>query len=172
MELKQIEKIPIRFNAYDPTQEGGDSTPELGNYEWYLYQYRIAEDFDISPILKNEKVRSELGLFTKFHRSRIITFSEFMDFLVSNYNGWAPYGKGMPKEKALRLSENLVHNFLSCQACQAAYFIYLDDLRDEGNFYALPRRHETSAPYLISGTVGIVDPINKEFFFLIMGGTD
>lgn len=178
MNMQPIKKIPVRFNAYYPSQKPDDRTEELGNYDWYLYQYRLKDGDEIAERIQNDEAyRNELPPFDRFQHSQLISFASFFDFLLVNYHGWAPYGKGMDSTKAIQLADNLVRAFLSCDPHEAIYIEYArattlcqKHTRGGGDVYV--DIEDVEAPDSISGIMGIWDQKNKEFFVLIMGGAD
>ena len=148
-------EIHHRFNGLEP-EKFYEPSDILGNYEWLISCHSI---IPVSEGLKIKAIaESKLGrLF--FDDSNIIPFEEFLSFLIKNYQGWAPYAKGMEMEKAKAYANKLIKSFLSCPPEEAVYVRY------DG-------AEKISDPYLINGVCGIFDPINKEFFELVMGGTD
>lgn len=169
VDLQPISKIEKKFNAYDPSKINDGYTPELGNYEWYLYQYRAADKLDIEILRSDDHYRNSLSPHGQFTASKIVDYQSFLRFLIMNYRGWAPYGKGMPDEKARGLAEKLITSFLFCQPAEAIYIEYAGDGGRPGQSCTVPG---INSPYLISGVYGIFDPIHQEFFELIMGGSD
>ena len=183
--LRKISKIPTRFNAYNPKEPNGGATKELGDYDWYLYQYKILRSVkSVKDIIQDDKEKQiELYLPGNGSESRLysiatssfISCREFIEFIIKNYMGFAPYAEGMSREKAERLAKKLVNSFLSCDLEEAIYinfFIrYKNNGQSDSEVKGKHTPHETE-PYLISGRIGIIDPVHSEFFELIMGGTD
>jgi len=168
--LKEIQKIPTRFDGYYPLRVPGDPPEELGNYDWYLYQYQVDGTLDMNSLKSDEEFRNKLPPFGTFSSSKIISYESFLDFLIMNYQGWAPYGRGMEQGKARSLAENLLNSFLSCGKNEAVYIEYARSSKFRMGCDVTINRVET--PAFISGVMGILDSINKEFFVLIMGGVD
>lgn len=169
--LQSFNRIPIQFDAYDPMKERLDYTEELGGYEWFLYQFKMPDDSDFDAIKNNESLRNSLPPIGVFESSRISDYRDFLNFLLMNYQGWAPLGKGMAKEKAVSLARNLISAFLLCEPGQA---IYIEYMRSPNSYTSCHVRMKNGfeRPYLVSGVMGIIDPVNREFFVLVMGGTD
>jgi hypothetical protein len=158
--MKEITKIPIRFHAYDPSLERNrDYIKELGNYDWFLYQFKLSAEDAAEKLVLDKTFRTKFPPIGNFGSADIITLDDFYSFLEMNYKGWAPYASGMGEEKAIQYSNKLIKTFLACPPERALYINYKD-------------WKNIKTPYLISGVVCILDKKNNEFFELIMGGTD
>lgn len=96
----------------------------MGNYEWFLYQYKITSGKNINLILEDKIIRNNLTK-KNYKDSKEDSYENFIQFLIMNYNGWSPYGKGMPEDKSLNLANNLIKHFLKCKPKEAKYFKYL-----------------------------------------------
>lgn len=166
--LQPINKIETHFNPYDPTKKNEGHSPEIGNYDWYLYQYRIERGVT-NDTLRSDEYRNSLPPVGQFTASKFVDYQSFFQFLLMNYQGWAPYGTGMPYHKAYSLAENFVKSFLSCDHEQAVFIEYAGAGGRPGQTCNVPG---INSPFLISGVYGVLDPINHEFFVLIMGGSD
>lgn len=176
MKLKQVFKVPVYFDAYDaklehranyPPAVGPDYRDELGNYDWFLYQYKIKDRFiDVHQIKESEKFRRSLIPFGQFKYAKVVSFDDFFSFLIENYKGCAPYAKGMNIGRATDLSKKLLSTFLVGKPNEAIYIEYAR------TGIAKEVVQEVDAPYLISGIYGILDANHHEFFVLILGGGD
>ena len=166
-----IQKIPVFFDPYNPSGSVGfiesTYTPQLGNYVWALYQFRFSSLVDIGQIISDDTKRNHMLPVGQSSSSKVVNYEEVFDFLVRNYRGWGPYAEGMEEEKALQLSKKLIPSFLKCNLDQAIYINYTKgfSIRNENSYYV-------ADPVILDGVYVIIDPINNEFFELIMGAND
>lgn len=180
----EINKIPVEFNAINPMQENNGYIRELGNYTWYLHQYKMFKSIDRASITTKENVRKDLiqyGIkiyipngfekkyaflpmesFADIDCSKVISYKAFEELLIKVYLGCGPYAEGMPYGKAKKIAGIFVHSFLSCKPEEAIYIKY--------NYIA--KSPYFTEPYIIMSFIGILDLKNGEFFELVIGGTD
>ena len=106
--------------------------------------------------------------------SKFISFNEFFLLATQTYTKeLAPYAQGVERKTAEALVKKLIQSFLNSETDKCIYIEFppVWSRLPESHIQVKPVSH-TIEPYIINNRFGILDPVNKEFFELILGGTD
>ncbi|MFA6486551.1 MAG: DKNYY domain-containing protein [Candidatus Magasanikbacteria bacterium] len=176
IKMNEIRKIhPYLFNPFNPLKkqdfdEDGCLTQidykdikepgSLGNYEWFLYQYKIADISGLNELLRNSDFARLAQMDMVITEAKIVSSEEFLKFVSMNYAGCGPYGQPSEKNGASTYAKKLISTILSCNMQNATYIQYR--YAEQPDYF----------PYITFGFYGILDIKNNEYFELLMGGTD
>ncbi len=173
IKMQEFRRIhPTRFNPFNPieqtfTKENGSCYIDykdinekwsLWGYDWSLYQYKIIDDIDLDKLVIEEKF-TDLLQYIELEKATKSSYEKFLKFVTMNYNWAAPYWEAVWYKKAEKYSKWLIKAFISCNLEEAIYIDY--DI--SGDYDHFP---------IIAGFFGVLDLENKEYFEVILWGTD